>query len=144
MCIIVDANAAHDLSNRTDDGKPVLRWLFNRKRRAGLILGGKLATELVKAGLTHTLVELSRAGRLHRVAGDLLSHRENTLAKQGTCQSNDLHVVALCLVTGCRLVFTRDKPLHADLRRHSEAGRRIAIYQAASHARLLTECDCIK
>ena len=143
MCIIVDANSAHDLSNRTADGEPVLRWLLNPKQRAGLILGGKLAAELDKAGFRTTLAVLSRAGRLHRIADDILRRREEELAAQGSCVSNDPHVVALALITGCTLVFTKDRQLHTDLKRHSRRGQRIAIYQRASHARLLAPCDCI-
>jgi len=144
MCIIVDANCAHDLSNATDDGKPVLRWLLNPKRRSGLILGGKLATELARAGLLSTLSVLKQANRLHRISDSVLNRCEEELVAQGTCKSNDIHVVALTLITGCTLVFTRDKPLHADLKRHSAPGRRIAIYQTSSHARLLNECSCIR
>ncbi len=143
MCIIVDANSANDLSNRTADGEPVLRWLLNPKQRAGLILGGKLAIELDKAGFRATLAVLSRAGRLHRVPAGVLARREQALSAAGTCVSNDVHVVALALSSGCNLVFTRDAQLHRDLKRHSPSGRRIAIYQRASHARLLTACDCM-
>jgi hypothetical protein len=141
--MIVDANCAHDLSTRSADDTPVLRWLLNPRQRAGLVLGGKLTSELDKAGLRTTLAELSRAGRLHRIPDDVLRRREDELAALGTCQSNDAHVVALTLVSRCTLVFTRDKPLHADLKRHSEPGRRVTIYQTAAHARLLTDCDCM-
>jgi hypothetical protein len=143
MCIIVDANCAHELSNRTLDGEPVVRWLLDRRRRSGLILGGKLAKELDKAGFRATLVELSRAGRLHRVLESSLRRHEQELLEEASCQSDDVHVVALTLMTGCTLVFTKDRQLHQDLRKHSRTGRRIAIYQRASHAKLLTSCDCI-
>ena len=143
MCIIVDANCASDLSNKTVDGKPVLRWLLDPRRRAGLILGGKLTYELNRAGLRSTLIVLSQAGRLHRVSDEELRRREVELVAEGICRSNDLHVVALTLLTGCNLVFTRDKPLHVDLKRYSPRGRRVSIYQYASHARLLTACTCI-
>jgi hypothetical protein len=124
-------------------GEPVLRWLLDPKKRAGLILGGKLAEELIKAGFRATLIELNRAGRLHRVADNDLERREAELLAQASCVSNDVHVVALALMTGCLLVFTRDRLLHRDLRSHSQSGRRIAIYQSASHARLLTSCECL-
>ena len=143
MCIIVDANSAHDLSKRTKDGEPVLRWLLDPKRRGGLIVGGKLTAELDKAGFRATLAELSRAGRLHRIRDDVLEQRERTLRAEGSCVSNDVHVVALALTSGCGLVFTKDTQLHQDLKRHSPPGRRIAIYQRESHARLLVPCECL-
>ena len=139
----MDANSAHELSNRTLDGLPVLRWLLDPKRRAALILGRKLARELDKAGLGTTLVELNRAGRLHRVVDDMLERHEEELKARASCVSDDPHVVALTLMTGCTLVFTKDRRLHKDLKSHSRPGRRVAIYQKASHARLLTSCDCM-
>ena len=75
--MIVDANSAHELSLNTVDGKPVLRWLLSPKERCGLVLGGKLVAELAKAGLRSTLIELSRAGRLHRLEDTLLSCSAN-------------------------------------------------------------------
>ena len=143
MCIIVDANSAHHLANQTNDGKPVRKWLLNPKKRAGIVLGGKLTSELVKAGLRATLVELNRAGRLHRVPDDVLTRRIEQLDQENLCESNDVHVVALALITQCSLVFTHDKPLHADLKRHSSKDHKIKIYQTARHARSLTSCKCI-
>ena len=142
MCIIVDANSSHELVNRSEDGLPVLRWLLNPKRRSGRIVGGQLVKELVKAGFADTLAVLSRAGRLHRAPDRIVDERAEALRESGSCVSNDQHVVALALETGCDIVFTKDKALHQDLKSHAPTGHRIAIYQRATHARLLRECRC--
>ena len=142
MCIIVDANSSHELVNKTTDGAPVLRWLLHPTRRSGLVIGGQLAKELVRAGFTEILRVLNQAGRLHRIEDSAVDKRAARLRKSGSCVSNDQHVVALALITGCDIVFTKDKALHQDLKRHAPTGQRISIYQQASHARLLRTCDC--
>lgn len=143
MCIIIDANSAHEVVNLTEDGKPVLHWLLDPKQRAGLILGGKLSRELDKAGFRSTLLNLSRVGRLHRVDDEILSQRVAELEKQRWCKSNDLHVVALSMITKCKLVFSKDKLLHVDLKNFSKYENRISIYQNSSHFRLLQPCECL-
>lgn len=143
MCIIVDANAAFELSNKTDDGMPVLQWLLNPRVKAGLIIGGKLAAELRGIKFSQVLLTLRRAGRLHIIPDQRLKEKEQSLITSGACRSNDVHVVALALATRCNVVFTRDVLLHADLRFNSVAGNRITIYQNASHSHLLVECRCI-
>jgi hypothetical protein len=143
MCIIVDANAAHDLSNLTLDGRPVLRWLLDPKAKSGLVIGGKtLRQELQKAGLKDTLAVLSQAGRLHIINDTLIEKKESELGGQAACKSNDGHVVALALVAKCDVVFTRDILLHQDLKANSLTGQKIAIYQNHSHSHLLTTCSC--
>ena len=142
MCIIVDANSSHELVHGSEDGAPVLRWLLHPKRRSGLIVGGQLVKELVRAGFTETLAVLSQAGRLHRIPDPVVDARATKLRDTGSCVSNDQHVVALALESGCETVFTKDKALHQDLKRHAPTGSRIAIYQKARHARLLKECHC--
>lgn len=143
MCIIVDANAAHDLATKTDHGIPVLKWLLNPKKKAGLIWGGKLAEELALRSLNDTLLQLSRAGRLHRIDDAKIDPIEKNLTQTGSCKSNDAHVVALCLASSCQLVFTKDQPLHSDLKAHSKKGKKISIYQNEAHSHLLTSCECI-
>ncbi len=142
MCMIVDANAAGDISRPTDDGRPVLHWLLNPRRKSGLIVGGRLLTELDHGGLRDTLLVLSRAGRLHRISDDQIQPAEDRLRADGSCLSNDHHVVALVVVSACRLVFTKDQRLHHDLKNRRVVPNRPRIYQDARHVRLLTTCTC--
>jgi hypothetical protein len=63
------------------------------------------------------LVELERAGRLRFNFSDKALHEEeNFLRKAGMCVSNDLHVLALAIVSGARTVATRDQALSKDFR----------------------------
>lgn len=140
MCIIVDANCVNHLVNKTENGKPVLRWLLNRKQKAGIILGGKLTSEVSIKSFLPTLTELDRAGRVHRVKDELVEKKLAAIDK--TCKSNDPHIVALALAARCNLVFTHDELLHVDLKGHAATGEPISIYQTAGHTHLLKECVC--
>lgn len=140
--MIVDANSAHHIENKTEQGSRAYDWLAHGTR-ATLIVGGKLTEELVSAGLRDTLRILNQAGRLHRVNDGRIKPHQDRLTP--LCQSNDVHVVALAVATSCELVFTEDKPLQKDLRKHSASGKKVKIYQHAtkSHKRLLKPCTCL-
>jgi hypothetical protein len=142
MCIIVDANSAHDLSKKTAAGIPVLRWLLSPKTQSGLVMGGQLSTELMSAGLMNTLRVLDQAGRLRKFSDAKILARQNELVANGLCKSNDSHIVALAMISRCTLAFTKDKPLHSDLKSNFHGAYKIAIYQNKTHAHLLTKCDC--
>lgn len=139
MCIITDANVLGDLNRKTDDAIPILRWLLTDK--GGLIIGGYLKTELERSTKFRvTLVELSRAGRLHKLDDGRVSTVAARIASE--CCSDDCHVVAAAIISGCRLVFTRDQELHKDLKNTRLVEPPAAIYQDKSHRHLLTQCDC--
>lgn len=137
---MVDANAAHDIKNQTECGLPVIKWLLAPNIRSGLVVGGKLTDELRAAGLKSTLVELSRAGRLHAINDEEISKIEVKI--RASCRSNDSHVVALAKVSRCSTVFTKDMPLHQDLKNRSLLPNGVSIYQTPEHSHLLTECRC--
>ena len=109
MCIIVDANCAHDVTKQTDDGKPVLKWLL--KGRGGLVVGGKIKRELDRAGFTPTMVVLDRAGRLKKLDDSQTDDLAERIIKKGRCRSNDGHVLAAAIISGCRLIFSKDQAL---------------------------------
>jgi predicted nucleic acid-binding protein len=138
MCIIVDANAARDLSAPTDDGRPVLEWLL--KGRGGLIIGGLLKRELGRSGMRDTLVVLGRAGRLHNIDDAQVQSVATKIERK--CCSNDCHVVAAAIVSGCRLIFSRDQNLHKDAKNRDILNPAASIYQSKSHKHLLTDCHC--
>jgi hypothetical protein len=83
-----------------------------------LVAAGKLKSELVMIqDVRLYLVQLERAGRLRSsFSGQALHQKENLLRKDGTCLSNDLHVLALALVSGARTIATMDGALAKDFR----------------------------
>jgi rRNA-processing protein FCF1 len=137
MCIIVDTNAAHDLSGPTPDGSPVLRWLLYGK--GGLVVGGNLRRELSKS-MRGTLVVLNRAGRLWSIDDGAVEKMADRIKR--TCVSNDSHVLAVAAISGCRLIFTKDKKLHKDAKNKKLLDPPAAIYKSKAHQHLLTVCRC--
>jgi rRNA-processing protein FCF1 len=141
MCIIVDANCIHELAAPTNDGKPILKWLLTGK--GGLIVGGLLKDELDRGGLRATLAELNRAGKLHTLDDSKLSEVSGRLKKDGRCRSNDPHVIAVAIVSGCRLIFTKDKKLHKDVKNRKILNPTASIYKSRKHHHLLEPCNCV-
>jgi rRNA-processing protein FCF1 len=140
MCIIIDANCVHHVVRLTDDGKPVVRWLL--KGKGGLVVGGKIKRELSRAGFGPTMIVLSRAGRLKQLDDDAVDGLEKKIKEQGRCKSNDPHVLAVAVMSGCRLVFSNDQDLHTDAKNRTILDPPASIYQSEDHEHLLTECKC--
>lgn len=140
MCIIVDANAAHEMASSPVhvDGRPVLRWLVSR--RGKLALGGRLSVELERTPLRGLLVELARFGGTQVYRAETLKWAETQLRNEDLCKSNDLHVIALAIVSGARLLYSRDRRLQADFRSSRVVNNpRGHVYSSADHEHLLRE-----
>ena len=109
MCMIIDANVAHAFSPISPDARPVLKWLLTGG--GALIIGGHLTKELSKTKLRSTIVNLERAGRLRRQDETKVNSLTVELRNSNRCCSDDQHVLAAAIVSGCRLIFTKDKKL---------------------------------
>jgi hypothetical protein len=140
MCIIVDADSVHHVAKSTDDGKPVVKWLL--KGRGGLIVGGKIKRELDRAGFGPTMLVLDRAGRLKQLNDSHVDELAKKITQGGKCKSNDTHVIAAAIMSGCRLVFSKDQDLHADVKNRAILNPPASIYQSHKHEHLLTGCNC--
>lgn len=141
MCIIIDANVIKDLNAPTEDGAPILKWLLTGG--GGLIVGGKLKNELARSSkMRTTMVALSQAGKLHSLDDD----KVRTLADKikNNCHSDDPHVIAAAVASGCRLIFSRDQNLHKDAKNKDILSPTAAIYQNKTHQHLLEACHCAK
>lgn len=141
MCIIVDADSAHHLSNLTEHGKPVMRWLL--KGRGGLIVGGDVKRELAKGGLRETMVVLNQAGRLKQLDDKKVDDLAKDIKQSGKCRSNDQHVIAVAMISGCRLVYSSDQALHEDVKNGEILSPPASVYKSKDHVHLLTECKCV-
>ena len=141
MCMIVDANVAGELLQKTPDAVPVLNWLLTSKGGA-LVIGGKLTTELTRTGFRQTLIVLDQAGRLRRQDDAKIKDVASQIEKKGMCRSDDAHIIATAIVSGCRLVFTRDKNLQKDIKNRDVLNPSGSIYSSQDHTHLLTPCKC--
>jgi hypothetical protein len=82
---------------------------------------------------------LNRAGRLRSADANRLRQEENRLRAGHRIESNDIHVLALAIVSGARTLATFDNALTRDFRNAAIInGPRGDIYRnPASHAHLL-------
>ena len=114
MCLIIDANAAHELSSSL---KPILEWLLGQDGSPRLVAAGRLRAELAEVETTRKLlIALDRAGRLRSEDSGVLIKHEQALVHSGQCRSNDHHVLALAQASGARTLVTRDNLLARDFK----------------------------
>ena len=129
MCVIIDANAAHQVfgDDKTEAGEFLLSHLSPRIK---LAVGGELLDELERiGGFSRWLRAARRTGQARLVSDDEVNSEADALRAQGACQSNDHHVIALANVSGARLLFTNDNALQADFgNRQIIGGTRGRIY----------------
>lgn len=141
MCVLVDANLASLVFSRPAlaDFEPLLDWLLNPDRDGRLVLGGLLARELGRVEAARRVVaELLRSGRARRIEDARVSEAAGELKDGGLCRSNDHHVIALALVSGARVLCTRDRTLQEDFRNADLVTKpRGNIYQRREHGHLL-------
>jgi len=142
MCVIIDANVAVDafLGRHAD-----YAYLMNaiRRGRTRLIYGGKLTREYSRTGRVFSLiVEMSRSGRAQGWPDARVDELEDQLRSEGSCMSDDEHVIALARVSGARLLCTRDNDLTQDFKNRTLLTPKGKIYRRPSHKLLLdTSCE---
>jgi predicted nucleic acid-binding protein len=137
VCLIVDANACSAFLAKSS---AVTNWLLGGKGNPKLVAAGKLREELARVGdVRRVLTQLERAGRLRSADAAELRKQEESLRRDGRCQSNDRHVLALAIVSGARTLATFDNNLARDFRnKEIISAPRGSVYQdPATHAHLL-------
>ena len=150
MCAIVDTNVAHEVFGdaRTPAGKGFFDWLSSPGGQ--LVVGGRLRAELGQDNrFVRWLQTNLRYGRVRSVEDRAVEDRENELGRTKVCTSNDVHVLALALVSGARLLYTNDAALITDFKNPKVvANPRGKVYTTArtasfttTHKRLLAARD---
>ena len=116
MCAILDTNVVSEVfgSDRPSAGKGFFDWINTGKGH--LVVGGKLHEELTRGsdGFREWTREAQLAGRLWIVREGKLKERTEELCAEGTCSSNDPHIIALAQVSGVRRLYSNDKRLQDD------------------------------
>lgn len=140
MCIIVDANSAHNMKADNEDGVHVLRWLLLGGGK--LVVSSDLLEELNRTNLKEILITLDRARRLVRADDGDCTRERALIVASDLPRSDDLHVIALVNSSGCELIYTKDQNLHSDLKNRQIVAHKCSIYQNADHRHLLQECRC--
>ena len=116
MCAIIDANVAHEVfgSKHTEAGQKFLEWINSGSGR--LVVGDKLLEELNRTSAREWARQALIAGLIRNENSSKVNYRTAQLQKEGSCRSNDLHVIALAQVSGARLLYTTDGDLQKDFK----------------------------
>ncbi len=146
MCILIDANRTGDLV-KSPPG-PAARLVLDYVGNSGgkIVVGGKLEKELVhNHNLLKLFVEWKRAQRLVQIKAEVIESRVEELARARLHQSNDLHVLALALASGARVLWTDDRALQDDFRNKSLIDNpRGRVFSGPKSKGLLTRKTCEK
>ena len=126
MCAILDANAKGTVMADvpTADARAFRRWISSGK--CCLVIGGRLRKELgsdfsEKIDMRHPHLDdwlrtVKLAGMLVQADDQAIDKTEADLIANKRCRSNDAHIIALAIVSGARLLYSRDQVLHQDFR----------------------------
>lgn len=79
------------------------------------MIGGLLRKELAASKTSRLwLQQALLSGRAKSVSDELVDRETEQLAVEDSCTSNDQHVLALALISGARLLYSRDRSLVRD------------------------------
>lgn len=143
MCIVIDTNRLPEFLKNPEheDMQPLHRWLA-RVGRIVYSMGDKFSTELSE-NAKQKLEEFSRSGQAIAIADEEVVYEARKLREGDlSIKSKDHHVLALARLSNTRLLFTRDKKLHQDIKNREIIPFQGSIYQDKSHRHLLTRTIC--
>ena len=114
MCAIIDVNVSHEVfgDNRPEAGERFLERLNSGTLR--LVVSSKLLAELNYGKAQQWIQQGLNAGIVQQEKTETLDEREEKLSIEGTCFSNDIHIIALAQISGARLLYSNDIALHKD------------------------------
>lgn len=147
MCLIIDtccfARVFDSDNEEHSEFEPVLSWVTKGDGR--VIYGGsKYKKELRKAHKYFSLlVELGRRGRVIRVDDGLVDSEEMKVkGREEDEDFDDPHLIALVIVSRCRIICTNDKRAHKFIKKaalYPKGISRPSIYSGRKNADLLTK-----
>ena len=117
MCAILDANVAHKVfgRDRPAAGEKFFEWLDSGS--GSLVVGGKLLQELDGSGnVRDWLQQAVLKGQVKRCDDQEIGEETKRLVDEGSCKSDDPHVIALARIGGARLLYSDDGTLHEDFK----------------------------
>ena len=120
MCGVVDNDVASEVfgDKQTAAGKGFRDWLD--RRRGSLAVGGDLLDELDGNGkFKEWYARNVQSGLILQIRRGRIAPIQRRLKQEGRCKSNDIHVLALAIASGARLLYTNDTSLIDDFRNRS-------------------------
>lgn len=147
MCIVVDTNAFKKVFNpqneEHDNFRPVFEWILHGKGK--LIMGGARYKEEVLTNMSSNIQLVRELGRLRKICS---LEDEKVDAKMDELKTkirhrnfDDPHVLAMCIVSRCRVVCSEDKrsfEFLTDRKLYPKKQKRPSIYSGKHNADLLT------
>lgn len=122
MCLVVDMNTIPAVFNPSNDNHsnytPILDWVINGKGK--LVCGGtKYWEELAAIGkYIKVFNQFNKAGKVVKISDTLVDAKMNELIS--LCDHSDFddpHIVALLIVSGCKVVSSEDERSYPFIRR---------------------------
>lgn len=114
MCIIIDTNTLASVfksdSQNHEEYKPVFDWIYSGN--GTIVYGGsKYISEIGKfAGV---FLEFRKSNKAIRIENQLVDDQEDRVSKEiEDPDFDDQHLVALLIISGCKLICSYDKRAH--------------------------------
>ncbi len=147
MCIVLDINCLSPVFNKEDeyhdDFKPVLNWIIKGKGK--LVYGGKKYKEELRKAKKYLkiLILLKKRNKIVEI-DDKKADKEHKklLEKIEEPDFDDPHLIAIIIVSGCKLICSVDKRAYKFIKEkslypaHFETPR---IYRGKSNKNLLSD-----
>lgn len=168
MCIIIDTNTFGDFLKlrklinhkeltkeecarfKSNNFYPVHNWVHNGKGK--FIWGGsKYKGELAKVGnMLRYFKELSYQNKVIKINSGIVDQEQEEVLRRYTGRSkkfNDPHLIAIAIVSGCRLICTNEEDACEYIKDKSlypNSCKIPKIYKNRNHKRLLCDAAIIK
>lgn len=137
MCLIVDVNAfscVFDKENKDHNKfEPIFEWIIHGKGK--IIIGGAKYNKELRALSKYLrfLAAMNRAGKVVRLKDNCVDAEEARVrGLEADPDFDDPHLIAMVLVSGCRIVCTKDRRairFLKDRKFYSSVSLRPKVYQ---------------
>lgn len=142
MCIVIDMNTIHLIfSNNENDFTPVKNWIFCGSGK--MVYGGTTyLNELGKIKKYNKIIKLLRdLNKVVVVDQSGVDNNETSLRENGI-SCNDLHLIAILIISKCRLIASLDTeayPYFTDKSFYKKKSIAPKIYSKKAHRGLLRD-----
>jgi len=113
VAVIIDANRCSDFGAKINVADVLAKRIGERKIKVSVCQ--KLLKEMHKTKIRSLLTQWESAGMLIRVQENLYQ-QEISQVQRAAIVSDDPHILALAIVSGCRLLYTNDNDLIRDFK----------------------------
>jgi hypothetical protein len=151
MCLVVDTCCLGVVFNPANTEhhqfQPVLDWIT--KKNGKIIYGGTQYKKELRTAKSYwsLLLELGKQGRVVELDdGEVDSIASQVRRKETATSFDDPHIVAIVIVSKCRVVCTNDKKAHPFLKKkklYPKTFVRPRIYSARGHMALLSDANIV-